>query len=190
MPLRVIVLGIPGVGKTTVVDGVVSGYKGAKLVNFGTLMFEAGRSLKWVKNRDELRKMTVERQKRLQKLAATRISKMQGRVVVVDTHLFIRTEEGFWPGLPFEVVRAMKPTHLVLVEASPEDIARRRSEDVTRYRDPVTEEMLADELQLARSFLTVASTITGAPMMMVANPEGKQAEAVRKVVGMLERASS
>ena len=185
-----VVLGIPGVGKTTVVGGVVSGYGGAKLVNFGTLMFEAGRSLGWVKNRDEIRKMKVEKQRRLQKLAATKISRMQGKVIVVDTHLFIRTEEGFWPGLPFEVVRAMKPTHLVLVEASPQDIARRRSSDATRYRDAVTAEGLAEELQLARGFLAVSSTITGAPMMMVTNADGRQADAILQVVRMLERASA
>lgn len=190
MSLRVVVLGIPGVGKTTVVNGIVSAYKGAKLVNFGTLMFEAAKSLRWVKDRDELRKMTVLKQRRLQRLAATEISRMRGRAVVVDTHLFIRTEEGFWPGLPFEVVRSMRPTHLVLVEASPEDIAKRRAADTTRYRDPVTMEGLAEELQLARGYLTVTSTITGAPMMMVTNAEGKQAETVRKVVGVLERASA
>ena len=190
MPLRVVVLGIPGVGKTSVVDGVVSGYRGAILVNFGTLMLEAGRSLGWVKNRDEIRKMKVEKQRRLQKVAATKISRMRGRAVVVDTHLFIRTKEGFWPGLPFDVVRAMKPTHLVLVEAAPEDIARRRSKDATRYRDEVTVEGLAEELQLARGFLTVSSTITGAPMLIVANEEGRLEDAIMKVIGMLEGASA
>lgn len=183
-------LGIPGVGKTTVVKGVVSGYRGAKLVNFGTLMLEAGRSLGWVRDRDEIRKMKVERQRRLQKLAATKVSRMQGRAIVVDTHLFIRTGEGFWPGLPFEVVRAMKPTNLVLVEASPADIAKRRAADATRYRDSVTLEGLAEELQLARGFLAACSTITGAPMLMVTNAEGKQAETVRDVVAMMERASA
>lgn len=190
MSLRVVVLGIPGVGKTTVVDGVVSGFRGAKLVNFGTLMFEAAKSRGWVKNRDEMRKMKVEKQRLLQKLAAAKISRMQAKAVVVDTHLFIRTEEGFWPGLPFDAVRAMKPTHLVLVEASPRDIAGRRSADTTRYRDAVTIEGLAEELQLARGFLTVTSTVTGAPVMMVTNAEGKQAETIQKVVGMLERASA
>jgi adenylate kinase len=190
VPLRVIVVGIPGVGKTTVVDGVVSKFKGSKLVNFGTLMFEAAKSLRWVKNRDEMRKMTVERQRRLQKLAATKISRMQARAIVVDTHLFIRTEEGFWPGLPFEAVRAMKPTHLVLVEAAPADIARRRSADSSRYRDAVTIDGLAEELQLARGFIIVTSTITGAPMMIVTNAEGKQGEAVKKVARILESAST
>ena len=188
MPLRVIVVGIPGVGKTTVVQGVISGYPGAKLVTFGTLMFEAARALKWVKDRDEMRKMTVERQKRLQKIAATRIARMKGSAIVVDPHLFIRTPEGFWPGLPFEVVRAMQPTHLVLVEATPEEIANRRSADPTRKRDAVTVESLREELAMARSFHTVSSTLTGAPIMIVQNGQGKQDQVAGDLVNMLEQA--
>lgn len=188
MSLRVVVVGIPGVGKSTVVDGVIAGFPGAKLVNFGTLMFEAAQSLKWAKDRDEMRKLTVEKQKRLQKLAATRIARMKGKAILVDTHLFIRTGEGFWPGLPFDVVRAMQPTHLLLVEATPEEVAKRRSADPTRKRDAVTVESLREELQIARSFLTVASTLTGAPMMFIQNEQGKQAQVSKSLVRMLEQA--
>ncbi len=189
MGLRVVVVGVPGVGKSTVVDRLVSGYHGASLVNFGTVMFDLAKARKWVKDRDGLRKMPVERQKRLQRSAAAHISKMKEKVVVVDTHLFIRTNEGFWPGLPFEVVRAMKPTHLVLVEASPEEVLRRRSADSTRYRDRLTAEGMAEELQLARSFLTVSSTLTGAPMLVVNNGDGKADEVVSAVSAMLRSAS-
>lgn len=190
MGLRVVVVGIPGVGKTTVVERLVSGYKGATLVNFGTLMLKEGVSLKWIRDRDEIRKMPVERQKRLQKVAATKISKMKDRAVIVDTHLFIRTEEGFWPGLPFDVVRAMKPTHLVLVEATPEEVAERRAADATRYRDSVSRESLVEELGLARGFLTASSTLTGAPMSIVENDEGKQEEVALRLVRMLEQAKT
>jgi len=188
VPLRVVVVGIPGVGKTTVVDGVVGGLPGARLVNFGTLMFEAAKSLKWVKDRDEMRKMAVDKQKRLQKLAAARIARMRGKAILVDTHLFIRTPEGFWPGLPFEVVRAMQPTHLVLVEAAPEEISRRRLADPTRKRDAVTVESLREELEIARGYLTVASTLTGAPMMFVQNEQGRQEQVSKNLARILEQA--
>jgi adenylate kinase len=176
------------VGKTTVVQGVVASFPGARLVNFGTLMLEAAQSLGWVKHRDEMRKMSVARQKRLQKLVAARIAKMKEKAVIVDTHLFIRTEEGFWPGLPFEVVRAMQPTHLVLVEATPEEIATRRSADTTRSRDAITVESLREELNLARSFLAVSSTLTGAPMTIVQNEQGKQVQVANGLVRMLKQA--
>jgi adenylate kinase len=186
--LRVIVVGIPGVGKTTVVQGVVSGLEGAKLVTFGTLMFEAAKSLGWAKDRDEMRKMPVGKQKRLQKMAATRIARMKGKAILVDTHLFIRTPEGFWPGLPFEVVRTMKPTHLVLVVAAPEEIAKRRSADPTRARDAVNLDGLREELEIAKNFLTVSSTLTGAPMLIVRNEEGRAEQLSNTLVRMLEQA--
>jgi adenylate kinase len=187
--LRVIIVGIPGVGKTTVVEKLVSLYRGAKLVNFGTVMLEAAISLKVVKQRDEIRKLPVEKQRHLQKLAASKIASMKDRLVVVDTHLFVKTPEGFWPGLPFDVARAMKPTHLVLVEATPQEIAKRRSGDTTRYRDASTPESLSEELALARGFLTTVSTLTGAPMSVVRNGQGKQDEVALGLVRMLEGAS-
>jgi len=187
--LRAVVVGIPGVGKSTVVDKVVAGFPGAKLVNFGTVMFEEALARKWVKIRDEMRKMPVEKQKRLQKVAATKIARMREKAVIVDTHLFIRTEEGFWPGLPFDVVRAMKPTHLVLIIAKPEEIAKRRSADATRVRDSLTSESLTEELELARSFLAVSSTLTGAPMTVISNDEGKQEEVAQSLLEMLEKAA-
>ncbi|MDG6985813.1 MAG: adenylate kinase [Nitrososphaerota archaeon] len=189
MKLRAVVVGIPGVGKTTVVTKLVSGFKGAKLVNFGSLMLETGISMKFVKHRDELRKLPVEKQKKLQKAAAARIATMKEKLVVVDTHLFIRTPEGFWPGLPFDVVRAMKPTHLILVEASPYEIAQRRASDSTRYRDAATHESLMEELSLARSFLATSSTLTGAPMTVVKNTQGLQDEVAESLVKMLSGAS-
>ena len=188
MTLRVVVVGIPGVGKTTVVEKTIAGLKGAKVVTFGTVMSEEALRLKWIKNRDEMRKMPVEKQKRLQKMAATRIARMKGKAILVDTHLFIRTPEGFWPGLPFEVVRAMKPTHLVLVIATPEEIAKRRTADPTRARDEITVESLREELDIARSFLAVSSTLTGAPMLIVRNEQGKAEEVSMGLVRMLEQA--
>jgi adenylate kinase len=190
MRLRAVVLGVPGVGKTTVVEKLVAAYQGAKLVNFGTLMLNSGVSLKWIKHRDELRKLPVQKQKRLQELTGTKISKMNDKLVVVDTHLFIRTPEGFWPGLPFDVVRAMKPTHLVLVEASPEEVMKRRAADNTRYRDSITREDLVEEMILARSLLAVSSTLTGAPMLIVSNHEGNADEAVSRIVSVLRGAAS
>lgn len=182
-------MGIPGVGKTTVVQKLASRYRGAKLENFGSVMLERGIALKWIRHRDELRKLPVEKQKKLQKLAATKIARMKEKVVLVDTHLFIRTNEGFWPGLPFEVVRAMRPTHLILVEATPDEIVTRRSADKSRYRDELTKDDMAEELQLARSFLAVSSTLTGAPMLVISNADGKADKVASTIAKMLKGAT-
>ena len=185
-----VVVGIPGVGKTTVVERVLAKVRGARLVTFGSVMFEEAKRMKWVEHRDELRKLPVDRQKGLQSIAATKISRMKDTTVLVDTHLFVRTDEGFWPGLPFEVVRALKPTHLVLVEATAGEIASRRAADAQRYRDAVTKDDLAEEMALARSFLTVSSTLTGAPMLIVTNRDGKAGQAAGLIASALRKAVS
>jgi len=188
MNLRVVVVGIPGVGKTTVVEKTAAGIKGSKIVTFGSVMADEALKLGWIKNRDEMRKMTVEKQKKLQKLAAQKISRRKDPVLFIDTHLFIRTPEGFWPGLPFEVVRAMKPTHLVLVEALSEEIRARRTADATRARDDVSVAELESELAMGRSFLTAASTLSGAPMLVVLNAQGKADDTAQKLTQVLKNA--
>lgn len=190
MRLRVVVVGIAGVGKTTVLEKLRSRVKGAKLVTFGSVMLEEATRRKWVKHRDELRKLPVEKQRRLQTLAAGKIAEMRDKVIMVDTHLFIRTNEGFWPGLPFEVARALKPTHLVLVEASPEEVLRRRAADPSRRRDAVKHGDLESEMALARQFLAVSSTLTGAPMLMIMNEEGGADQAAAALARILEEASA
>jgi len=188
--LRVIVVGIPGVGKTTVVKAAASVLKGSRLVTFGTVMLDEGVRLKWIRHRDELRKIPVEKQRKLQRITAQKISRMKESPLLVDTHLFVRTPEGFWPGLPLHVVTALKPTHLVLVEAESEDVLSRRTRDPTRYRDRVTKDGLESELLLARSFLTTASALSGAPMTILRNEEGRVKETVQTLIGMLEGASA
>ena len=185
MGLRIVVVGIAGVGKSTVVNKSVEAIEGSSVAVFGTEMFEAAKKLEWVKHRDEMRKLPVEKQKRLQKIAATKIARSRGRVVFVDTHLFIRTPEGFWPGLPYAVILALKPTHLILVEARPEEILSRRKNDTTRYRDLLTVEEVLSELTLARTFLSAASLVSGAPITFIHNKEGMADEAatvIRKIV--------
>lgn len=189
MKLRVVVVGIPGVGKTTVVDKMRSALKESGLVTFGTVMLDEGKRLRWIKHRDELRKLPVEKQRRLQTIAASKISKMKGKILFIDTHLFVRTKEGFWPGLPFDVVMALKPTHLILVEASPDEILARRSLDKTRYRDDVQREDLETELALARGFLTVSSTLTGAPMLIAVNGQGRSDDTAADIAKVLTEAS-
>ena len=58
----VIVTGIPGVGKTTVINTAVDKVKqdhGEEVIvlNFGTAMFEVATAAGLVKNRDEMRKL-------------------------------------------------------------------------------------------------------------------------------------
>ncbi len=183
---RIIIVGIPGVGKTTIVDKVVEILKerhvSIGLVNYGSKMMEEATQRHGLKSRDEMRKLPVELQKSLQIYAAERISAMEDKYVIVDTHLFIATKEGFWPGMPLDVLRALKPTHLVLVSASLEEIKSRRESDSTRSRDKSTIESLDLEMEAAKSLLFASSLVCGCPALIVANPTGQADDAAKKII--------
>ncbi len=183
---RVIIVGIPGVGKTTVINRVVELLQEKKeslgLANYGSKMMEEASQRHGLKSRDEMRKLPVELQRTLQIFAAERISEMTQKFVIVDTHLFIATREGFWPGMPEDVLRALKPTHLVLVSASVGEIKSRRESDATRTRDAATLESLGQELDAAKTLLFASSIICGCPALIVMNSSGQADEAAKKII--------
>ena len=108
---KIVIVGIPGVGKTTVVTKVVeilkSENKTASVVNYGTVMFDEAQK-NGIKDRDELRKLSMEDQQNLQKLAAEKIASLNDNAVIIDTHAFISTPSGFYPGMPDYVIKIIK----------------------------------------------------------------------------------
>ena len=184
------IVGIPGVGKSTVVAKVLEilQAKGrpVQVVNYGSTMMEQAVKIHNVKSRDEMRRLPIEAQRSLQVHAAARIAEITGKTVIVDTHLFILTNEGFWPGIPMDVLRALDPTNLVLVEARAEEVQKRRTNDLTRARDPATEESLERELSAARTLLLASTVISGCPALIVENPEGGVDSAAMRIIGAIE----
>jgi adenylate kinase len=154
------------------------------VVTYGTLMFEEAKKL-GVKSRDDMRKLPVAKQKKLQETAARRIAKMRDAVVIVDTHLFISTQEGYYPGLPMRLITIMNPTNLIMVAADPNQIAERRKNDPTRQRDAASPEAIKNDLDFSKMMLASCSILTGAPFAIVANDDGKVEEAARAIAGML-----
>jgi len=185
---RIIVAGLPGVGKTTVVSKAVERLQkmghDAILVTLGSFMYEEAEKL-GVSDRDSIRKLPVGMQRELQLKAAKRISELSNEFVFVDTHLLIKTPQGFFPGLPLDVLQTLRPTQLVMIEAPISDIFNRRLRDGTRRRDNESEEEVAEELLLSKQFLVVAAANTGATMTMVNNRENLSDEAVRDLLKSL-----
>ncbi len=189
---KVIVLtGIPGVGKTTVMEELLKigreQGKNVSVVNFGTTMMEVAKREGNVKNRDELRKSAIEFQKKIQTEAAKAIAGQvkEGSIVLVDTHMIIRTEEGYYPGIPQDVITVLRPSSYVLVETDPKEILARRSKDKTRSRDMILAQEIESELQLSRSAAMACAVATGTPVKIVQNPPGKQAQAARELLPLL-----
>ena len=185
---RVIIVGIPGVGKTTLVSKVVELLRSKKIsVNvsiFGTVMFEEAKK-NGIKDRDDLRKLSVPEQKKLQTMAATKIASMTDDIVIVDTHAFIATKEGFYPGLPHNVLEILMPDSFIMISARPEEIYNRRMKDTTRNRDIVSIEAIKKELDVTSAMLSTCSILCGSPIKMILNSEGKIDEVAKGIVSAM-----
>jgi len=185
---RVVVVGIPGVGKSTVVsktrDMLSSRGLNVDYVVFGTVMMKEAEKM-GVKHRDDMRKLPVSEQRRLQVKAASEIADMGSEILLIDTHLFIKTKEGYWPGLPYDVAKALSPTHIILVNATPSEVISRRSRDRERYREIIGEEEVLEEMSIARDMLSTVAVLTGASALIVDNSEGRVDEAAAKIVSAL-----
>jgi adenylate kinase len=184
---RAIIVGIPGVGKTTVITRaaeMLNHKRKTTVVVFGTVMFEEAKKM-GLKSRDEMRRMPVEDQRRLQEMAAQRIADMKDDIVLIDTHLFINTGEGYYPGLPMRLLNIMKPTNMVMVAADAQEIADRRMTDQTRQRDIASAENIQKELDISRVMVASCSILTGAPFAIIMNSDGKIDEAASNIAKML-----
>lgn len=168
----IIIVGIPGVGKTTVIEKLVEYLITLDIKShisvFGSVMLDEAKKI-GIKNRDELRTLSVNEQKKLQISAANKISNLKYSFIFVDTHLFIKTSEGYCPGLPFDILNSLSPDQIILVEAKPEEIIERRNTDITRKRDNLSIDEIIYELNLGRSMLSSSAVISGAPIKTVNN---------------------
>ena len=182
---RIILVGIPGVGKTSLLSKMVeiikNHDKSVGVISFGTLMFEIAKK-NGLKDRDELRKLPVAEQQNLQKIAAEKIAEHNEQIVIIDTHAFINSTEGYYPGLPEHVLKIIKPTNFVTVTAKPEEIYNRRMKDDTRNRDKITLTKIKTELGLQSGMISACAVITGSPVKHILNREGKIDEATDKII--------
>jgi len=179
----VVVTGIPGVGKTTVMKEAAEGID-IQFVTFGTVMADIAIEMNLVKNRDEMRKLTLERQKELQIKTAEKVAKMDN--VIVDTHCTVKTHKGYMPGLPEWVIKKLNPTAIVVVEADPEEIYNRRSKDITRNRDLESKEKIAEHQQMNRAAAMAYATLSGATVKIVFNHDNAIEDAVKDAAPVLE----
>ncbi|MHA2020284.1 MAG: adenylate kinase [Candidatus Thorarchaeota archaeon] len=183
----VIVTGIPGVGKTTVINTAVQMVRDEHneevlILNIGTERFEIASERGLIKDRDELRKMTTAKQREVQRLAGEAIArKAKTARVIVDTHTLIQTKNGFLIGLPEWVSKPIQPKTVVLVEADPEKIAGRRTTDETRTRDAQLTDEIDTHQRMCRAAAVSVGTLTGATVRIIKNREGKVEEAASEL---------
>ena len=180
----VIVAGIPGAGKTTVMNEVLK-KRSIKVINYGDEIFKIAKEKGLASHRDELRKLPYETQRKMQIEAARNIAKL--RNVIIDTHCTIKTPFGYLPGLPYDVLNILKPSRIILIEAFPEEIMERRNKDAEiRERDKESIESMEEHQLMNRIAAMGYAILTGATVKIIKNRQGRLQEAAEEMIEALE----
>ena len=178
----IVVTGVPGVGKTTVMNAAAEAKK-LKVVVYGSVMFEIAQK-EGVKSRDDMRKLPPEQQRKIQKKAAESIQKMGD--VIVDTHCTVKTPKGYLPGLPAWVLESLNPSVIVLVEATPAEIFGRRMGDTSRERDSENVDAIQLHQEINRAAAMAYATLTGATVKVVRNHDNRVGEAIQQILPVVQ----
>jgi adenylate kinase len=181
----IIVVGIPGSGKSSILKEVIRNFPLLPVVNYGDKMLEEANAEGLT--RDMLRKMTFSAQQQIGVRAAERIMQSKNELTIIDTHALIKTDVGFCPGLPKEVLTVLSPKALAWVECPPSLILQRRKSDLSRTRDNETEEDLAIHQELTYSYLTACSMETGALLCRITNREPSIEKNCKPLISLIKQ---
>lgn len=186
MHSMIIIMGLPGAGKTTVLNEVVKAKPEYKIINYGTLMLEIAKQKYGIKDRDEIRTLSAQQQKEIQSEVGERLSMEKGKVIL-DTHCSILNPDKrfYLPGLPYTILKYLNVSMLILITGKADEIVERRAKDKTRKR-AVDPKEIEEHDAINRMMLSVYAILTGAPLKIIINKNGKLEEAVKEVISILE----
>ncbi len=192
-----VALGVPGVGKTTVLRKLVElaekeGIK-VRVVNLGDYMLEEALRRGYVDQRDKIRYLKLRQQLELQIHAANAViteasrTLKEGDILVIDTHAVIKTSMGFWTGIPKILMETFKPDILIVIEASVEEILSRQQRDTSRYRRDISKpEIVKNLMDQTRMLAFAAALMTSSLVKIVKNREGRVEETARTILETLK----
>lgn len=182
-----IVVGLSGVGKGTVLEeAMLLSDQDYKLINYGDKMVEIAKDEGLVDSRDEMKSMSPEDNKSVQKEAAEAIIReAEENDVIVETHAAIQTPFGYIPGLPKWSIEELDPEKIVMLTADPEAIWSRTQEDESRDREHEEVDQIREYQEVAREMAATGAVLTGAYLTLIENRENQAEAAAEELVDVL-----
>ncbi|BFI73419.1 adenylate kinase [Nanoarchaeota archaeon] len=187
----ILVAGVPGVGKTSVINESKKYMKyDFKVISVGDIIFELAKEKYNISDRDEIRKkLSVEQQEELQLEAMRKIKEMEKEGdLILDTHLVIESYAGYIPGIIRKFAEILKPDGIAIIVSDPDKIFVRRLRDISiRGRD--IEELNKIEIQqnLTIYFTTIFMFEYHTTVQIIENQEGLLDEAAKKFADFVNK---
>lgn len=193
-PISVMILGIPGAGKTTRIREAKEKLLYDIRVHItGDVMADLARQRYSgrIRAKDDIRKiLTPSEQEQLQLQATKTIGEdcsVQGYVHLIDCHLTTATSGGFLFGLAPEHLNNYRPDVMIYLSPPLQDVLENREKDKTRKRDVETLEQLKRHEQVNLSLLKIISEITSTPLVVTHDGNGKISEFIDILQDTIEK---
>jgi len=183
--MRIIVSGVKGSGKTTVIQLVKKKFPEVKIFNFGNYIKKSIENKYPKLTRDQWDKnIPFKEHEKFQKMAAKYIAKemKNSKYSIIDTNLLFKKPIGILPGLSEEVLKILKPDLIAIMDYRPEDVLERRLKDIKisksekteigtisshRERDVETVKEIELEQTIQREFLITYTAMTGTILKII-----------------------
>ena len=126
-------MGLSGAGKTSVLTEVKRKREDITLVNYGDIATEVGIKAELVENRDQVLALAPDQIKELQVKVVESLE--DNPKTILDTHALLALKPmGFMSGLTDSLFEKIKIEGMIYIDASSEEVMKRRKEDTSRDR--------------------------------------------------------
>ncbi len=183
MSLTIILAGIPGSGKSTVLQETVKLFPQLQIINYGDVMLKEA-SLQNI-DRDTIRKLPLPLLQKIGIDAAKKMAAEMPLIACIDTHALVKTPFGYCPGIPEAVIRIFNPNVIGMIECSASLIYARRKLDNTRNRDSDTIEQIEYHQQISRSFLVACAAYSSSLFIPIQN-HGAPTDGAKQLAALLQ----
>jgi len=170
--MSVIVTGIRGVGKSTVIAKAVEKVAGVTVMNFGGTMLKLCTERGYATDRDAIRKLPSNIQEEVEEEVWKSFANQDGKVII-DTHVFVEHRGMYLPGLPANSVEKLVGLKgLFFIDIDNKTLRERAAKDKKRLREGHEDHELNDYRYANIAALSYLSTRLNIPLYIIQNKEG------------------
>jgi len=188
----IIIMGLPGVGKSTLLSRIIEKNSNLKIINYGDLVLYSASKKFNIIDRDKINNLSIKNHLAIQREAIKQIEKeirdaeSEGKILILDTHAALKKPAGYLPGLAPEIFKL--PIYgFIFIDAPTNEILERREKDKKRKRPKMEKEEINELREISLSFISQYSAASGKPFFILINRKGKIDRTVIELEGIIEK---